>query len=174
MTKMWRIKSLFINVNMAWCELESARMGSRKYACVDSQFSTFRASGRFYNNFPEIIKQDDNFFLTCWFWCKYSGGQGTGTGTGAVKGMCRVAARTERHLVICCTLMLTCARGWKLPSEVVYHIPTGFYIKALIVLLILDCSKYSVIHFLLHHWCPNWFPSALRLWICAQVCFTYY
>lgn len=144
-TKTWRIKSLLININMALCELPSARMSLRKYVCVDSQLSTFRALGRLYNNFSEIIKQDDNF-LDMLVWCKYSGGQGTGT--GVVKGMCRVAAQTERYLVICCTLMLTCARGLKLASEVVYHIPTGFYIKALIVLLILYCSKYSVIHFL--------------------------
>lgn len=71
-----------------------------------------------------------------WDWC----------GEGSVQS--RVAARTERYLVKCRTLMLTCARGLKLAFEAVYHIPTGFYIKALIVLLISCCSKYSVIHFL--------------------------
>lgn len=86
-----------------------------------------------------------------------------------MKGMCGIAARTERHLVICCTLMLACVTGLKLASEVVFHIPTEFYIKALIVLLILYRSKYSVINFLCTTGVLTDFPSLLRLWIWTHV-----
>lgn len=96
--------------------------------------------------FSEIVKQDKKIFFDMLVWSKYLGGQGPKT--GGMKRICRAAARTECHLVICWTLMLSCAKGLKLASEVVFHIPTEFDIKALIVLLILYSPKHSVIHFL--------------------------
>lgn len=136
---------------MALCKLLSVKVGFKKIL----------------QYFSEIIKQDNTISFDTLVWSKYLGGQGTET--GRMKGMCRIAARTERHLVICCTLMLACATGLKLASEVVFHIPTGFYIKALIVLLILYRSKYSVINFLCTTGVLTDFPSLLRLWIWTHV-----